>query len=92
MTEINEQTKIAVLETLVKQLTKDINVLVTKVDSLHEAVNNHYVKKEDFIIVENKVEELKYWQVKVIAYATAAAFTLQYLPGVLSQILKTIDK
>lgn len=91
MAEVNEQTKIAVLQTLVAQLTKDINILVAKVDGLHDSINNHYVKKEDFVVVEKKVEELKYWQIKVVAYATVAAFVLQYLPSVLNQILNTIN-
>lgn len=88
----SEETKIAVLQTLVEQLTKEVSRLVVKVDQLHDKIDNHYVKKEDFVKVKDEVDKLNYWQAKVIGISLAAAFTLQYLPGVLKSILEGITK
>ena len=87
-----EQIKVAVLETQMINLTEKVGSVVTKLDSLHDKIDNHYVKNIDFITVKKKVDELTYWQIKVIAYATAAAFTLQYLPPVLKEVVKGISK
>ena len=91
MSNPTEETKIAVLETLVAGMTKEISRLVVKVDTLNDSINNHYVKKEDFIAVKGEVEKLRYWQAKVIGIAFMAAFTIQYLPGVLSNIVSNIS-
>lgn len=91
MSNLTEETKIAVLETLVAGMTKEISRLVIKVDALNDSINNHYVKKEDFIAVRAEVEKLRYWQAKVIGISLSAAFTINYLPGVLHTIVTNIS-
>lgn len=86
----DEQIKVAVLETEMKNLIEKVGDVVVKLDSLHDKIDNHYIKKEDFMPVKKAVEELKYWQAKVIGYALAVAFTLQYLPPVLKEIIKSL--
>ena len=72
-----EQIKVAVLEEQMKTLSKGLDVVAQKIDTLTDKIDNNYVKKEDFKPVKDTVETLKYWQAKVIGYASAMALIIE---------------
>jgi tetrahydromethanopterin S-methyltransferase subunit G len=77
--EVKEEVKVAVLEEQIKNVVKSVDSLSGKIDSLTDKIDNAYVKKEDFNPVRKTVDDLKYWQAKVVGYATAVAIVIEFV-------------
>lgn len=68
---LSEESKIAVLETEMKLMTKSMDNLVIRFDMLTDKIDSNYVKVVDFNPIKKQVEDMGYWQAKVIGVGAA---------------------